>query len=323
MRLVKPKLKPDKRLILLVLLGTLCLVGGAVQFTKCRMSAPDTEQRIVAVLASWGLTLDGIVSSADPVEIERRVADLYSPIGEKRVQAANWLASRGVRASAANIAVAMSDPGTPRPCQLAKSLGELGDDRWTDKLVAATQQKSNADLRVCATIALGELQSPQAVDALIESYRNGSLFALDALSRIADPSTREFFQQVVSTAPNRHEREIANVAIERIEVLQHADPAEALIERLKQQTAQRRIDEWTIRRLATLQDVRAVTALREAFEQTDKTNERVWLAAALFVHGDAGRVVLSELSQSTSPTVMSKGGPAIAQAALNLKPEPT
>ena len=83
-------------------------------------------------------------------------------------------------------------------------MGELGDDRWVDELIAATRQTSNTDLRVCATIALGDLQSLKAVEALIESYRNDGLFALNALSRIADPTTLEFFQQVLSASASRH-----------------------------------------------------------------------------------------------------------------------
>ncbi len=311
-----------KGFFLLLVVGS--LTAGMWQVVAQRQAAPNLEQQVAATLTSWGLSLDGIVSPVDAGEVEKRLAELGSPISEVRVQAADWLASHGVRSSGSDIAAAMDDPGTRRPCQLAKSLGELGDDRWADKLIAAARQQSNTDLRVCATIALGELQSPNAVDALIESYRNGAMstFALDALSRIADPTTLDFFKQIASTSPSKREWMTAALAIERIELLRQPDPAGALIDRLKQQAAGGPLNEWTIRKLATLQDGRAVPTLREAFERTDQHEARVWLAAALLVHGDAGRVALSHLSQAVPTAGTSKSGPAIARAALNLTPRP-
>lgn len=311
-----------KGFFLLLVVGS--LLAGTWQVVTERRAAPNMEQQVAATLASWGLSLDGIVSPVDAGEVEKRLAELDSPIGEVRVQAADWLASHGVRSSGADIAAAMDDPGTRRPCQLAKSLGELGDDRWADKLIAATRQRDNADLRVCAMIALGELQSPRAVEALVESYRNGAMstFALDALSRIADPTTLDLFKQIASTSPSKSERMTAALAIERIELLQQPDPAAALADRLEHQAVGGPINEWTIRKLATFQDGRAVPTLREAFERTDQKEARVWLAAALLAHGDAGRVALSHLSQAIPTAGAGKSGSAIARAALNLTPRP-
>jgi len=309
------RLPESKKFVLL--LSLVSVVLGATQIVSRRWSSTNTEQQIVATLASWGFSLDGIVVPVDPAEIEEHLAELFSPISEARVQAADWLASRGIRRSAAYIAAAMDDPGTFRPCQLAKSLGSLGDNQWADKLIAATQQRSNVDLRVCATIALGELQSPRAVDALIELYRNNGAptTALNALSRIADPTTRGFLQTVAQSPRNQSEHVLATQAIERIEVIQRSDPVAALIDRLRHQVRQGRINPWPIRRLATLQDQRAVPAMKEAFLAADKREQRVWLAASMLVHGDIGRSVLRDLSQSPEATPDAK---SVAQAALNL-----
>lgn len=320
-RMVHDRLQANgyKGFFLLLVIGS--LAAGTWQVVAQRQAAPNLQQQVAATLTSWGLSLDGIADPVDAAEVEKRLAELDSPIAEVRVRAADWLARRGVRRSGADIAAAMDDPGTRRPCQLAKSLGELGDDRWADKLIAATRQPGNTDLRVCATIALGELQSPKAVEALIESYHHGTMstFALDALSRIADPTTHDFFRQVASESSSKSERMIAAVAIQRIELLQQPDPAGALIDRLNRQTARGRIDEWTIRRLAGLRDQRSVPGLREAFERAGQKDGHIWLAAALLAHGDAGRAALSDLSQKTHATTAKDGpGPAIARAAINL-----
>jgi len=312
MPLNEHRLPSGKRFVLLLSLVSVAL--GATQIVSRRWSSTNTEQQIVAALASWGLSLDGIVVPVDPAEIEEHLAELFSPISEVRVQAADWLASRGIRSSAAYIAAAMDDPGTLRPCQLAKSLGSLGDDQWTDKLIAATQQRSNVDLRVCATIALGELQSPRAIDALIDLYRNSGAptTALNALSRIADPTTLGFLQTVAQSPRNRSEHVLATQAIERIEVMQQPDPVAALIDRLRRQVRRGRINQWPIRKLATLQDQRAVPAMKEAFLAAERCEQRVWLAASMLVHGDTGRAALRDLSQSPAATEDA------ARAALNL-----
>lgn len=305
--------------LLVLILGL--SAGHALQITGRLSSRPDIEQQIAATLVSWGHSLDGMRLPVETAEVDARVAQLRSTVSEERVQAADWLASRGVRSSGIYIAAAMNDSGTFRPCQLAKSLGSLGDDRWTGDLIEATQQRSNTDLQVCATLALGELQSRQAISALMEVYGNGpaATFALKAMGRIADPASHEFLQHVMASPRNEIERIIAADAIEHIQLLQQPDPVAALIGRLQQQVSAGRFDRWSVRRLATFGDDRATPALGEALAGVGNRDERVCIAAALLAHGKEGRRMLRQWSAATLPARVSGSVTAVAQAALNLQ----
>jgi len=296
------------------------VVFGLAQMIMSRRTAPDTRQQIAATLVRWGLSVDGLALPVQPAEVDRRIADLRSPHGEVRVQAAAWLASHGVRDSGGNIAAAMDDPITRRPCQLAKSLGELGDEYWTDTLIAAMQQRSNADLRVCATLALGDLQSPQAVEALIEAYRSGGMgtTALSALGRLADPTTLAFFKQVEADSPRATERNIARTAIERIALLQAPDPVASLIQRLDDQVCEGRIEQWTVRRIAECRDNRSVPALQRALLQLEDHDHQVWMTAALLAHGVTGQKTLADICCSNQLANDHPMAANVARATLEL-----
>jgi len=296
------------------------VVFGLTQMITSRRAAPDTRQQIAATLVRWGLSVDGLALPVQSADVDRRIADLRSPHGEVRVQAAAWLASHGVRDSGGNIAAAMDDPITRRPCQLAKSLGELGDEYWTDTLIAAMQQRSNADLRVCATLALGELQSPQAVEALIEAYRSGGMgtTALSALGRLADPTTLAFFKQVEADSPRATERNIARTAIERIALLQAPDPVASLIQRLDDQVCEGRIEQWTVRRIAECRDNRSVPALQRALLQLEDHDHQVWMTAALLAHGVTGQKTLADICCSNQLANDHPMAANVARATLEL-----
>jgi len=296
------------------------VVFGLTQMITSRRAAPDTRQQIAATLVRWGLSVDGLALPVQSADVDRRIADLRSPHGEVRVQAAAWLASHGVRDSGGNIAAAMDDPITRRPCQLAKSLGELGDEYWTDTLIAAMQQRSNADLRVCATLALGDLQSPQAVEALIEAYRSGGMgtTALSALGRLADPTTLAFFKQVEADSPRATERNIARTAIERIALLQAPDPVASLIQRLDDQVCEGRIEQWTVRRIAECRDNRSVPALQRALLQLEDHDHQVWMTAALLAHGVTGQKTLADICCSNQLANDHPMAANVARATLEL-----
>lgn len=296
------------------------VVFGLTQMITSRRAAPDTRQQIAATLVRWGLSVDGLALPVQSADVDRRIADLRSPHGEVRVQAAAWLASHGVRDSGGNIAAAMDDPITRRPCQLAKSLGELGDEYWTDTLIAAMQQRSNADLRVCATLALGDLQSPQAVEVLIEAYRSGGMgtTALSALGRLADPTTLAFFKQVEADSPRATERNIARTAIERIALLQAPDPVASLIQRLDDQVCEGRIEQWTVRRIAECRDNRSVPALQRALLQLEDHDHQVWMTAALLAHGVTGQKTLADICCSNQLANDHPMAANVARATLEL-----
>ncbi len=311
--------------IVLILAGYVLVVGLA-QVIASRRAAPDTQQQIAATLVRWGLSVEGLELPVSSAQVDRRIADLRSPHGEVRVQAAAWLASHGVRDSGGNIAAAMDDPLTRRPCQLAKSLGELGDEYWTGTLVAAVQQRANTDLRVCATLALGDLQSRQAIEALIEAHRSGIMgtTALNALSRIADPTTLAFFKEVAAESSRAAERDIARTAIERIALLQQPDPVASLIQRLDEHVSADRMEQWTVRRLAERPDIRSVRLLQHALERSEEHQHQSWLAAALLAHGHVGRAALTNLTESAHPGMGDSSTTVVAEAAIGLtKPNQT
>ncbi len=288
--------------------------------TARQREAPDYHQQIAAVLVSWGHFPDGISPPVDPDEIASHIALLWSDIGEQRVQAAHWLTSRGVREAGPAIAAAMNDSGTYRPCQLAHDLGFLGDDRWVGLLADATKHPRNADLRMCATLALGELASPKAVNALIDAHRRGAASSLliESIGKIGDPLALPFLRSVAKSPRNEFERRAVRDAIDRIEILQQTDPVPALISRVRDSARKGSLEAWAVRKLVDFQDKRAVPVLREVLMNGAKHRQadRVILTAALLAHKDPGIVALKDIvavTRETAPNISS-----IAQAALSL-----
>ncbi len=304
--------------------GILCLlfvlpmlVIGLIQYAASRRRAPDESQRIAATLVSWGVGIDSLSIPVSQEEVDRHIEMLRSADSEARVQAADWLAARGVREASADIAAAMVDAGTLRPCQLAHSLGYLGDKRWANLLADATKHPSNLDLRVCATTALSKLQSPDTIDALIEVYRNGTAptTALDALGKISDPAAMYFLRSVVEQPRSDIELTAALRAIERIEMMQEPDVAMALIQRLRSAASKGVVDEWATRKLANLGDTSAVAALGDTLRVVADNDSSVIVAAALLACGDAGIETLRMLADEGERAASTS---AIAHAALLL-----
>ncbi len=302
---------------------TLMLYIAAVtvaQRAARQREAPDYSQQIVATLVSWGHFPNGISSPVDPDEIASHIALLQSDIGEQRVRAAHWLASRGVRQAGSAIAAAMNDSGTYRPCQLAHDLGFLGDDRWVGLLADAAKHPRNADLRMCATLALGELASPKAVNALIDAHRRGAAgwLPIESIGKIGDPLALPFLHSVAESPRNKFELRAARNAIDRIEILQQPDPVPALISRVKDSARKGALEAWAVRKLVDFQDKRTVPVLREVLMNGAKRRQadRVILIAALLAHRGPGMVALKDIvavSRETAPSISS-----IAQAALSL-----
>ncbi len=284
--------------VFLLLVAWVFVTVGAT-YIRDRGQRPDRRQKIAATLVSWGLSADGVAPAVSDEEVHRHVALLGSPVSEERVRAAWWLADHGVREAGPAIAVAMDDPGTLRPCQLAHNLGRLGDERWVGDLIVATTDAGNGDLQVCATDALGELASPKSIDALVEVYRGGfaATSALYALGKIADPSTRSFLESVARSPRDEHERRAAEGALQRVSIMSLDDPVPTLLERVKQSHGSRGLDAWPLRKLAGIQDRRAVLVLANVLRQAEDRSEsdRVLLAATLLAHGGEGATALESM----------------------------
>lgn len=260
-------------------------VASLAEHVAASRHAPNPREQIVATLVSWGLFEDRTPRVADRGQTDRHIAMLASDVAEQRVTASHWLARRGVRAAGDAIAAAMKDPRTARPCQLAHDLGRLGDDRWVKLLVEAMTQPHNADLRTCATMALGEVASPKAVGALIESHRRGlpGAAAIAALGKIADPAALPLLRNIAKRSPHKFERKAAAKAVDRIGALAGPDPAGELIGRVTNSARQGTLDTWATRKLIPLQDPRTVPALRQIMTAAQPLREadRIVLAAAL------------------------------------------
>jgi len=290
------------------------LAVGIVQLFLRNEPTPTVPQQIHARLISWGLLLNNLAPPVSQDEIDQHIALLRSDISEARIQAANWLSKHGIRNSAAAIVAAMKDCSTSRPCQLAKSLGALGDDRFVPELVQATQHPSNMDLRVCATMALEQIQSPKTIDALISVYdRNAAATtAIKALGKIAHPSALPFLQRVATNPRNETERKLANQAMERLELMASFDPIPDLLDLLQksmhpEQHGDRhagQIDVWSARKLAELADPRTISVLENCLRNLPPTHidNLVTLTACLIAHGDPGLDAIRRLIEEDNPT---------------------
>lgn len=301
-------------LILLVFTGGL----SARQFLRARADAPSSAERIYATLVEWGADASGLVPPADDAEIDRRVAQLWNSDGEVRVRAARWLAMRGLRDTGDEIAASMADPDTQRPCQLAHSLGKLGDEQWVDELLVAATQPENTDLRTCATIALADIASPRSVDALIELTREdpSRVFAVRALGETGDRRALEHLRRLLDEASRAPNRRTIELAIERVELLSQADPWRDLVRHFEESARRGRIDEWTLRHLVRLNDPRSIEPIARQFTAPAHSRRtREILAAALLAHGTDGQNALDIASRSAGhPSVYE-----VAQIALSLR----
>lgn len=276
----------------------LVLVMTGARIHQERMMRPSPSERIAATLVSWGLAPDGFSPPVSDEEIAERRRRLRSDDGEERVRAARWLADRGVREAGEAIAASMTDAATLRPCQLAHSLGHLGDPRWSDELIAAARQTGNTDLRVCAVIALRELASEGTIDALIELSSDPvtGLIAVEALGEIGDSRALPTLRSLHATTDDTFIRNQAARAMSRIETLQSDDPIDELIERVELSVVEGSLDRWAVRILAQSGDARAVAALSAVMESARLSiRKRETVAAALLALRPAGVAALESL----------------------------
>ncbi len=280
-----------------VLLVCCAGISGTAQYLRERSERPDLDQRIAATLVEWGRSVDGLAATCSVEEVHPHVELLWDSDGEARVRAAWWLGERGVRQAGPQIAAAMGDVGTLRPCQLAHNLGKLGDDRWVGELVHAGHHPTNLDLRVCAIDALGDLSSARAVDGLIDVYCRDftAVSVLQSLAKIAEPSTLPFLRSVAEHPRNQDERRLALRAIVNAQIKAQADAVPAMIRRIEEGTRSGFLDSWAVRKLLDRGDVRAVSIFAEAFSKPNATeDDQILLAAALLTLGEPGMAAIRD-----------------------------
>jgi hypothetical protein len=289
----------------------------AVRYRESQQQKPELHQQIAAILVSWGQSTDTI-SLMNPQQLEYHLEILRRGTGEQQVRSAEWLSLRGVRQAGSEIASAMNNPNTLRPCQFAKNLGSLGDDRWVDLLAEATRSK-NEDLGVCATISLKELASPKTVDTLIDIYRRdiASISAIDAIGRISDSSSHSFLLSVVRNPRSKAEKLIAQKSIEKIVVMSQSDPIPELKRFFNTSLDEGTLDLWATRKIAEFGDKRTIPMLKKAFVEAKINSEYNYsvLAAALLMHGEKGVQALKEIGRVNGSEKISA---KIARAALSL-----
>jgi len=300
---------------LTALIASFAIVLQAAQWRAAAEAAPSAPERIAATLVRWGVAVEGVAPPVDPEARARHEQLLSSDIGEERVRAARWLAARGVRSAGARIVDAMNDPGTMRPCQLAHSLGSLGDERWVDQLIAGARQRRNTDLRVCSVIAMRKLGSVATVDALLELTLDPSLRtpAIVALGEIGDAAALPRLRAIAQVGEGSSQALVAERAIGQIELLTLDDPVPALLRRMESSIRDGAIDDWAARHLARRADRRAVGPLANAVGvRRLPEKDREIAAAALLALGAPGERALVHLADSGD------GASSIAAAALSL-----
>ncbi len=271
----------------------------APQLVQGWREAPDSRQRIAALLVSWGCRPPGLKLPVDDAEVRQRVQALGSADGEERVRAARWLAEHGVREAAPRIAAAMWDPSTGRPCQLAHSLGGLGDPDAVGDLLKAAEQRGNTDLRVCAMFALSDLASDRAVDGLLELCDDPftARLAVEALGEIADPRALPRLRRVLEEHDHPPLLRAASTAVERIRTVNVDDPLPVLAQRVQDAARRGEGDAWAVRWLARAGDERSVAPLAEAMLEARAGRATCeLLSAALVAHGSAGAEALRTIA---------------------------
>jgi len=309
-------IRSSPRGFLVGLVSVFCVLSMSVQVARTSSLEPEAASRIYATLTEWGVEASGVGAPADASEIRAHIRALESPHSEKRVRAARWLADHGIQRAGGQIAASMRDPGTLRPCQLAHSLGRLGDERWVDVLVSSAKQRGNTDLRTCSAIALAHLASSRAVDDLIGITRDdpSRIFATKALAAAADPESRDHLRWLASSSSSAAVRRIARRGIERIALLQAEDPIAALLERARAAASADDVDEWTLRQLARRPNARSAEVLSDLFRDRQRSSrEREVIAATLIAIGEPGHRALGELALGGR-----QGGAGVARAALGL-----
>ncbi len=162
-----------------------------------------------------------------PNEREKLFEQLASPEPAERWMAAGTLASWRESAALWPLVAAMEDAeGTRRTCVISFALGKLDNPAAVPALIEAARQRSNVDLRVCATHSLGRIGAESAVRFLAKRSADPSVnqgdrsVAISALGEIGSPSALPALQALASTGEDPMLRSFAASAIRQIGLLE-------------------------------------------------------------------------------------------------------
>ena len=165
--------------------------------------------------------------SLDPQERGALLAQLYSNEPPERWVAAKKLASwREPSALWPLVAAMTDDAGTRRTCVISQALGKLENPAAVPALIQAAQHRSNVDLRVCATHSLGQIGDESAISfletrSLDRSANQGDRgVAISALGEIGSPSALPTLEEIASSELRPILRSLAASAIRQIGLLQ-------------------------------------------------------------------------------------------------------
>lgn len=274
--------------------GTLLLVGGgvlvALGFVSGRQAA--FERAFLKQVAAF----DGSASAGETLSAEAREklqTVLRQGRPEARVEAAYELARWRDRASVGELVATMRDgSGVRRPCQIAHSLGRIGDPAALPALQEALDHPDNTDLRACAALAIGEIGDPSTLAFLLDRITDPELSegsqasALIAVWDIASPAVIPDLRRIAATHPRNDLREMAAAAARALDSLTAAAPTEALLEELVGDRPWVRSG-WILRQIERTWSVDgSATALNTFLRSRPELNrtETVWLTALLQHH---------------------------------------
>jgi len=181
---------------------------------------------------------------------------------------------------------------TRRTCVMAQSLGKLGSADAVPALLAALQHPDNLDLRICSAEALADIGDAQAAPVLLARAQSSSLAgddvvaAIIALGDLGAPAAAGGLREIAKTNKDSRLRQLASVALRKVELLQSPDPVGELLRVLGTGT-DGISDEWIIGRLAQQWEERVVPPLNEYVARKPGPSKTAIDAAALLLCHDA------------------------------------
>ena len=175
-------------------------------------------------------------------------------------------------------------------------------------LISAIVHPTNLDLRVCATLALGDIGDQRALEPLISAYRaSGSLITLGSIAYLGDPRAAPFLESVARSTSDRMRKHAAEHGLLLLDLLGNDDPAGAFLAALPSLSQRSQI--WAIGHLVTMNDGRTIDALCRLASDTRRSDElRTCASAALTTFGPRAAPQIRNLARADDVLARVLGG---------------